>query len=191
MRVVVVYESMYGNTHQIAEAIAEGFGMPDSVQVVPVAGVTQDVLEQTDLIVVGGPTHAHGMSRERTRKAAVDAAGNPHKRLDLEPAASGAGIRDWLETLGTGHGLAAAFDTRVDGHAVLTGQASKGIAKTLSERGLYLVAEPRSFLVDKHNHLLPGERGRAYVWGEHLAHLLAQLSTVLPSRTPARPVIRS
>jgi hypothetical protein len=177
MRVLVIYESMYGNTHQIAEAIAEGLGTPGSAQVVSVAGVSQEMVEQADLIVVGGPTHAHGMSRERTRKAAVDAAESPNKRLDLEPAASGVGLRDWLETLDTSHGLAAAFDTRFNGHAVLTGQASKGIARTLSERGRYLVTEPQSFLVDKHNHLLPGERGRALVWGEHLAHVLAQLST--------------
>ena len=177
MRVLVIYESMYGNTHQVAEAIAEGFGMPDSVHVIPVAGVTREMLEQTDLLVVGGPTHAHGMSRQRTRKAAVDAAGKHDKQLVLEPDASGLGVRDLLETLGTRHGLAAAFDTRVNGHAVFTGQASKGIAKTLTERGLTLIAEPESFLVGKHNDLLAGERGRALVWGEHLGHILAQMST--------------
>jgi hypothetical protein len=177
MRVLVIYESMYGNTHQIAEAIAEGFAMPDSVQVVPVAGVTREMVEQSDLIVVGGPTHAHGMSRERTRKAAVEAAEKPSKKLDLEPEASGGGVRDWLETLGSVHGLAAAFDTRVHGHVVLTGQASKGIAKALVDAGMDLITEPVSFLVDKHNHLLPGEHGRAFVWGEHLAGILRQVST--------------
>ena len=177
MRVLVIYESMYGNTHQIADAIAEGFAMPDSVQVVPVAGVTREMVEQSDLIVVGGPTHAHGMSRERTRKAAVEAAEKPSKKLELEPEASGVGVRDWLETLGSLHGLAAAYDTRVHGHVVLTGQASKGIAKTLLDSGMDLIAEPASFLVDKHNHLLPGERGRALVWGEHLAKMLTRVST--------------
>ena len=77
MRALVIYESMYGNTHQIAEAIGEGLDLSDGVKVLPLADVTQSMLEQADLIVVGGPTHAHGMSRESTRKAAVDAAGKP------------------------------------------------------------------------------------------------------------------
>jgi flavodoxin len=34
MRALVVYESMYGNTHQIAEAIARGLRSAYAVQVV-------------------------------------------------------------------------------------------------------------------------------------------------------------
>jgi hypothetical protein len=55
MRALVIYESMYGNTHQIAEAIAEGMDLPDDVAVLPVSEATQTMLDQVDLIVVGGP----------------------------------------------------------------------------------------------------------------------------------------
>ena len=37
MRVVIVYESMFGNTHLIADAIAEGLAPGNEVTVVPVA----------------------------------------------------------------------------------------------------------------------------------------------------------
>jgi hypothetical protein len=176
MRALVVYESMYGNTHRIAEAIAEGLAVPD-VDVLPVSEVTQSMLDQADLIAVGGPTHAHGMSRESTRKAAVDAAAKPGKELHLDPTAADVGLRDWFESLGTVRGVAVAFGTRTQGPAVLTGHAATGIAKMLRQHGLVLIAEPESFLVDKHNQLLPGERGRALVWGENLAHTLAASST--------------
>jgi flavodoxin len=174
MRALVIYESMYGNTHQIADAIAEGLNVLDDVQVLPVAGVAQSMLEQADLVVVGGPTHAHGMSRESTRKSAVDAANKPGKGLHVEPGAADVGLRDWFESLGTFATKAAAFDTRVKGPVVFTGQAGKGISKMLRDHGLDLIAQPESFLVDKENHLLPGERGRAIVWGERLVHTLAE-----------------
>jgi Flavodoxin domain len=177
MRALVIYESMYGNTHQIAQAIGEGLDLLDGVQVLSVADVDRSMLENADLIVVGGPTHAHGMSRESTRKAALDAAGKPGKGLHVDPAAAGVGLRDWAESIGALHGKAAAFDTRTNGPGVFTGHASKGIAKMLREHGLDLIAQPESFLVDKDNHLLVGERGRALVWGENLAHALVAASS--------------
>jgi len=77
MRAVVVYESMYGNTHQVAEAIGAGLRSSFEVSVVPVSEAGPAVLADADLLVVGGPTHVHGMSRTSTRKAAVEAADKP------------------------------------------------------------------------------------------------------------------
>jgi Flavodoxin len=85
MRAVVVYESMYGNTHLIADAIGVGLGGAFEVTVVPVSQAGPAVLPGADLIVVGGPTHAHGMSRASTRKAAVQAADKPVSPLTIEP----------------------------------------------------------------------------------------------------------
>ena len=84
MKAVVIYESMYGNTHLIANAIAEGLRAHGEVTVVPVAEARATVVEDADLVVVGGPTHAHGMSRTATRKGAVDAARKPGSDLVLE-----------------------------------------------------------------------------------------------------------
>lgn len=80
MRAVVVYESMYGNTHLIADAIGAGLRSTFDVTVVPVSQAGPAVLVRADLVVVGGPTHVHGMSRVSTRKGAAEA-GTKHPGL--------------------------------------------------------------------------------------------------------------
>jgi hypothetical protein len=169
MRAVVVYESMYGNTRLIAEAIADGLRPEVEVVVVPVGRAPRELLEGADLVVVGGPTHAHGISRANTRHAAVEMARKPGSGLRLDPDAEGTGLRYWLSSLGHLTARAAAFDTRVQGPAVLTGRASRGISKELRQHGLRVVAEPVSFFVTRDNHLQPGEEDRARRWGEQLA----------------------
>ena len=52
MRVVIIYESMYGNTHAIADAIAQGLEPGNRVSVVPVAGASEELLDGADLVVV-------------------------------------------------------------------------------------------------------------------------------------------
>jgi hypothetical protein len=166
MKAVVVYESMYGNTHVVAEAIGRGLSGRGEVVVVPVAQAGPALVGDADLVVVGGPTHAHGMSRPGTRQAAVDQA----KDNPIDASASGPGVREWLETVPPIAASAAAFDTRAGvAPAMLTGRASKGIAKRLHQHGFGQVAEPESFLVDKDNHLEPGEEERAEQWGARLA----------------------
>jgi hypothetical protein len=182
-KAVVVYESMYGNTHLIADAVAEGVaeaaGANDaSVVVVAVDDADPDVVSGVDLLVVGGPTHVHGMSRASTRKAAVEAAAKPDSDLEVEPDAEGVGLREWFDSLEPLSLDAAAFDTRMKGPQAFTGRASKGIAKRLRDRGCTLVVEPESFLVTKENHLLDDEITHARTWG-------ARLVTALERPAPA------
>jgi flavodoxin-like protein len=167
MKVLVVYESMYGNTRTIAEGIGSGLGA--DTEVVPVREASPERVASADLLVVGGPTHVRGMSRPSSRKAARDAAGKPATTLTLEPGADGIGLREWFASLGTMSCRAAAFDTRVDIPAIFAGRAAPRIARLLRHRGAQLVAPPHSFLVDKQNHLLDGEPVRAHAWGEDLA----------------------
>jgi flavodoxin len=68
MRAVVVYESMYGNTHLVADAIGAGLSTAFDVSIVPVSEGGPAVLADADLVVVGGPTHLHAMSRAAARK---------------------------------------------------------------------------------------------------------------------------
>ncbi|MDQ7908269.1 flavodoxin domain-containing protein [Phytohabitans sp. ZYX-F-186] len=168
MRALVVYESMYGNTHRIAEAIGEGLAEGFQVDVVPVEHAGAGLVEAADLLVVGGPTHAHSLSRAGTRASAAAEARKPGSTLILDPAAEGPGLREWLDAPLVTQARAAAFDTRMDAPAVLTGRAAKGIARRLRQRGLELVGEPESFLVTKQNHLEPQEVGRAREWGRQL-----------------------
>lgn len=180
MRAVIIYESMYGNTHVIAEAIARGLQSGNAVAVVPAAKATQSLLDGADLVVVGGPTHVHGMSKTATRKAAVDQAQKKADRPALDPDAEGLGLSDWFGSLGHMSAWAAAFDTRLASPAVFTGRASKGIARLLERHGLRLIAEPESFLVTNGNTLQLGEEDRAQEWGKALA-------ARMPTATEVRP----
>ncbi len=172
MWAVVVYESMYGNTHLIAEAVAAGLRERADVVVVPVDEADEAIAGGVDLLVVGGPTHAHGMSHVNTRKAAVEAATKPGKELDLDPDAEGEGLREWFGSLGPLSARAAAFDTRLHVPAAFSGRASKGIARRLERHGCERVAEPESFFVTNENRLEPDEESRAREWGARLGTTL-------------------
>jgi hypothetical protein len=63
MRALVVYESMYGNTHAIACAIAAGLRATHEVTLVPVSAATPELPAEADLLIVGGPTHMHGAQK--------------------------------------------------------------------------------------------------------------------------------
>lgn len=173
-RAVVVYESMFGNTRMVAEAIGRGLASRTEVAVVPVREATADVLEGVDLVVAGGPTHLHGMSRARSRRMAGAMARKPGSPLVLEPGAEGLGLREWIPALDPLTVAAAAFDTRAQGVPLFTGRASKGISKSLRRRGLRMVAKPESFVVaGKDTHLVEGEVARATEWGRRIAARVA------------------
>lgn len=170
MHTLVVYESMYGNTHQVADAIAQGLQPASEVRVVPVGEATADLVTWADIVIVGGPTHIHGMTRPSSRQNATGRAASPDSELTLDPSAGDPGVREWLDSLGKVRDKrAAAFDTRVGGPAFLTGAASGGIAGKLRGRGFTLIAKPESFLVDKETRLVAGETERATAWGASLA----------------------
>jgi hypothetical protein len=169
MRTLVVYESMFGNTRHVAEAIARGLESAGPVTAVPVTRAGDEDLSGYDLVMVGGPTHVHGMSRESTRRGAAVTAQKPDSTVTLEPDAESEGLREWLDGLPPTHGKAVAFDTRANGPALLTGRASKGICRKLRLHGFDLVADSESFLVDKESRLEEGEETRAEQWGRTLA----------------------
>src|SRR5271165_1319565 len=69
MRALIVYESLYGNTHIIANSIAEGLrDKACDVEVVPVTRAAAEMARDTDLLIVGGPTHMHGMTSGSSRR---------------------------------------------------------------------------------------------------------------------------
>jgi len=186
MRAVIVYESMFGNTHAIADAFGKGLGPTLEVVVVPLAEAGRERLGDADLLVVGGPTHFHGMSRPRSRKWAAAIAQKPSNDLVLDRDAEGPGVRDWLASLGHGHTKVAAFDTRYTGLASLTGRASKAISRQLRKHGFEVVAKPESFLVNSKHHLEPGEEARAQEWGKRLAPSVVSMG-VIDADPPERP----
>ena len=177
MRALVVYESMYGNTAGVAEAIAASLAASGlEAEAIPVSKVDPLAAAEVDLLVVGGPTHIHGLSSSRSRQTAVDDVKNTFAEPTLEP-----GLRTWLEELAPGGGKpAAAFDTRIDKPLFLTGSAAKGIGRRLKGRGFRLVADPECFLVSTQNRLLDRELEHAASWGRELAERAATASDSLP-----------
>ncbi|MFE5585536.1 flavodoxin family protein [Kitasatospora sp. NPDC056531] len=176
MHTVIVYESMYGNTREIAEAIAEGVheAAPSaSVECLPLTQADNDVTRSADLLVVGGPTHMHGMSSGLSRLVAVAAEnhreGHEDATAEAQATAEGPGLRSWFHSLpktepGT---YAAAFDTR--GAAPGSGGAAKGIAQRLSRHNYDVVAGPEGFIVEgTDGPLRAGELDRARAWGAAL-----------------------
>ncbi|MFF4615523.1 flavodoxin family protein [Nonomuraea jabiensis] len=164
MDALVVYESMYGNTKQIAEAVAEGLASRVRAEVVEVGSAPDQVRPEVGLLVVGGPTHAFSMSRASTRQSAAQQATQPL-------ISTGNGVREWLATLRTSSAAlgSAAFDTRV-AKPRMPGSAARGIAKRLRRLGIGAVAPAQSFYVTGgQGPLVEGELERARQWGENLA----------------------
>ena len=178
MRALVVYESMFGNTHLIADNIADGLCSDFEVTLAPAAEATWDLVADADLLVAGAPTHMHGLSSRSTRRMAVQAAAKDDSGLQMDADADRPGMRDWLRDLGHRDVLAAAFDTRLNGVPAFTGRASRPIARLLKRHGRRLVAAPESFLVGSQNTLLDGEAARARRWGMTLG---AVSKTYLPA----------
>jgi Flavodoxin domain len=185
MRAVIVYESMFGSTKKVAEAIAEGLAGCAEVSVVPVKSAGVHILDGADLVLVGGPTHAHGMSRPGTRKMAGKLARKPGSEAELVPGAvSGPGVREWLASLGRLEVVGAAFDTRLQGLPAFTGRASKSIRRLLARHGARIAASPESFLVKGlTGALAEGELARARAWVEGLSGVTA--SEAPPGRRQA------
>jgi hypothetical protein len=134
MHALIVYESMYGNTRAVAEAVADGIGpgWTTTVRAVHEAGAVPD---DVDLLVVGGPTHMHGLSTALSRRMAAAAAKEDAAKL-APGATEEPGLRAWLRDLAIRPGSsAAAFDTRGDARAAITGSAARGIARRLRHHG--------------------------------------------------------
>lgn len=173
MQVVIVYESFFGNTRHVAEAIAEGMHEAASealVTCVPVTEADAELVRGADLLVVGGPTHRHGMSSSISRRIArrTDSAKEEAGALAVQ-AKSGLGLRELIRALPRvpWSTRAASFDTRGETRGV--GGAAHGIARRLRARGYSLVSRPTGFAVGGLDGPLgDGELERAKAWGAAL-----------------------
>lgn len=165
-RSLVVYESMFGNTRAVAEAVADGLGAWSEVELCEVSRADA-VPPGLDLLVVGGPTHAFGLSRPSTREDAAAKSKHPVESAER-------GIREWLESLEPGESEAvfATFDTRVS-HPRVPGSAAKKAAKRLRRVHLRQAADPETFWVHGlEGPLDEGELERAREWGRSLVEVV-------------------
>ena len=175
MKAIVIFESMFGNTQKVAEAVARGLSIGMQVDLLEVGAAPDHIGDETNLIVVGAPTHAFGLSREGTRSQAAQQAGSGL-------VSKGRGVREWLAELPkpTVTVAAASFDTRLAKPAWLktAGTAGRAIEKRLRRLGLRTLAHAESFVVgDVAGPLAAGELERARQWGQSLA---SQFSSMDP-----------
>ena len=180
MRALVVYESSFGNTAQIARAVWEGmFSRVRDVTLLEVGGAPRLMPRDLDLLVVGGPTHAFGMSRPATRADAQAQSG-------ATPVAT-IGLREWVASLEPLERpvYAATFDTRIYAPH-LPGSAAVGAMRALRRAGFQLTAESENFWVmGTRGPLREGELERAHAWGVELTGLLQALRPTDPGSRPA------
>jgi hypothetical protein len=168
MRAIIVVDSMFGNTRQIANAIAEGVRPYAAVEVLPVDQAPRRLDESVSLLIVGGPTHAHGLSTQVSRRISPTQAAHG-------ATASRTGLKEWLVALAAPPGrlAVAAFDTRYDKPRWLTGSAALLTARWFIRMGCSPVFPPQSFFVEHGTGpLLPRELARARRWGATVARTL-------------------
>lgn len=168
MTVLVVYESMFGDAREIAEAITAGVAESRQVQCLDVAEAPDEIPRDCTLLVVGSPNHAFGLPRPESR---ADAA----KQADGPLVSQGRGVREWLDVVHPAADTrAVTFDTRMNHPKMLTkmDHASRTSAKRLKKAGFGLAADSQHFTVtDVQGPLADGEVERARQWGRTLAEL--------------------
>ena len=166
MKIVIVYESMFGNTKAIGEGVAEGLREAGEVRFGSVDELSPAEARDATLIVAGGPTHAHGMARPDARRSVAET--DPHHKYG--PVLPGQeSLRGWLQRLPEGHAVAATFDTRFDKPRWLTGSAAKRIARRMRAKGYSTIGTESFFVETTGGPLADGERQRAVAWGRVLA----------------------
>ena len=150
MKALIIYNSKYGNTRQVAEAIG---GSVQDAKVVPVDEADLVELKAYDLLVVGSPTQA----------------GRPTPAVQKFLAAIPAGS--------LANTSVATFDTRITGKnglvrffLGLVGYAAGRIARALKASGGKLAVPPEGFVVEgKEGPLREGEVERARNWAAQLS----------------------
>jgi flavodoxin len=156
MKAMVVYDSAYGNTEQIAQAIGEALGAQGEVETLRVGDVRPEQLAAVDLLIVGSPTQK------------------------FRPTPGTTNLLKAIPSNGLQGTKVAAFDTRFTEEAVdkvrilaffvkMFGYAAKPIADRLEKKGGELVVAPEGFHVgDTEGPLLDGELERAAEWARQI-----------------------
>ncbi len=160
MKAVVVYESHWGNTAEIAHAVAEGIG-PEAT-VLTTEEASPAALAGADLLVVGAPVIAFGLPGPR----AEDLVAATANEAPTPPSMINPAMFWWLAEMPQGSGQAAAFETHV---RWTPGGATGAIERGLARKGYHLTADAGKFVVKgRYGPLRDGELDRARAWGSGL-----------------------
>ena len=152
MKVLIIYDSVFGNTEKIARAMGDAIGSQEDVEILWAGDVKPEHLTGLDVLIAGSPTRAFKPTKAIT---------NFLKRI---PKDGLKGVR------------IAAFDTRFTMSAIeesrilpffvrLFGYAAKPISDRLKKKGGELALPPEGFFVEGvEGPLKEGELKRAADW---------------------------
>lgn len=158
MNAIVVYDTSYGNTAVVAEAIRSGLG--DNATAREVETLDASVVSKFDLVVIGSPTQGGRATPS---------------------------VRAWISQIPDDVVRCtrfAGFDTRLSTRGLLgvmmqvVGHAASRISRSLRSRGAIEIAPPEGFVViGKVGPLADNEKQRANAWGRSLARTLRARGT--------------
>ncbi|MDD5591304.1 MAG: flavodoxin family protein [Dehalococcoidales bacterium] len=150
MKILVVYDSVYGNTEKIARAIAGAVTPPDEIEVLRASEAGLLSLETANILVVGSPTHGG---------RPVQAIKEFLNRIPADALRNVAVTSFDTRILGQGKSVGIRMLTKVFGYA------AGRISDVLKAKGGRLVTEPDGFIVeDSEGPLKKGELERAADW---------------------------
>jgi flavodoxin len=156
MKAMVVYDSVFGNTGKIAQAIGNALGSQEDVEIVRVSDVKPKQLTGLTLLIVGSPTRQFSPTGATT------------SLLKSIPKNGLKGVK------------VASFDTRFTVSEIekvrilaffvrLFGYAAKPISDRLKKKGGELIIPPEGFFVEGiEGPLKEGELERAADWAKQI-----------------------
>jgi flavodoxin I len=156
MKALVAYDSVFGNTEQIAQAIGNALGSQEDVEILRVSNVKPEQLTGLKLLIVGSPTQ------------------------QFRPTAATTSLLKSIPKNGLKCVKVAAFDTRFTVSEIekvrilaffvrLFGYAAKPIADRLEKKGGELAIPPEGFFVEGiEGPLKEGELERAADWAKQI-----------------------
>ncbi len=147
MKILIVYDSFFGNTQKIGEEISKYFSKENDVILKKVSDLSERDLKKLDLLIVGSPTRAFSPSED---------------------------IKKFLNDFSTEGLDFLVFDTRIDENDApkflkflmkLFGYADKKMVKLLKKKGCKEVHKSEGFFVkDKEGPLKEGEIEKVTKW---------------------------
>jgi flavodoxin len=159
MKVLILYDSMYGNTEHIAQAIGGTFGPQDDIATLRVGDVKPDHFTGLNLLFAGSPTQ-----RFRPTLAISNLLkGIPQNSLKGVKVAAFDTRLTWSEISKT---PVLAFFVKLSGD---NAYAARSMANSLKKKGGELIVPPEGFFVDgMKGPLIQGDLERAAVWAKRI-----------------------
>ena len=149
MKILILYDSVYGHTKQIAQAIGKGVDDQHDLEIINANALNKEKLSDVDILIIGSPTHG-GRYTEAIQAFFKDMAPDLSKNLS-----------------------GAAFDTRTSSTGIagriekIFGRAAPRIVRDMEKQEWRLLVEPEGFIVKgRKGPLREGELDRAEEWAK-------------------------